>query len=162
MDEAVDGGQSHGLVWKTLAPIAEWLIGRDQHGAPLVAASDQLEQHAGFGLILADVDDVIEDPAQPAAAHQGAEYEQQFGGKRPIEATLFYDADGKLLPPLPEIVIVEGSSIDKAYSDAGIEHRVTSPQSLIAKGYCNPFLLKLATPAESDLVPGIIDARNVI
>src|SRR5438128_10628426 len=28
---------------------------------PLVAASDQLEQHTGLGLILADIDDVIED-----------------------------------------------------------------------------------------------------
>jgi hypothetical protein len=49
-------------------------------------------------------------------------------------------------------VIVEGSAIDQAYSDAGIEHRVTSTQSLIAKGYCNPFLLKLASTAQSDLV----------
>src|SRR5881227_3890125 len=31
------------------------------HQRPLVAASDQLEQHTRFGLILADVDDVIED-----------------------------------------------------------------------------------------------------
>jgi hypothetical protein len=81
-----------------------------------------------------------------------AAYEQQFGGKRLVEATLFYGADGKLLPPLPEIVVVNGSPIDRAYTDAGIEHRVTSAQSLIAKGYCNPFLLKLATPAESDLI----------
>ena len=89
---------------------------------------------------------VADRPASVAA------YEQQFGGKRLVEATLFYGADGKLLPPLPEIVIVDGSPIDQAYTDAGIEHRVTSAQSLIAKGYCNPFLLKLATPAESDLV----------
>jgi hypothetical protein len=34
---AVDGGERHGLVWKDLAPVAEWLIGGDQHGAPLVA-----------------------------------------------------------------------------------------------------------------------------
>jgi hypothetical protein len=61
MNESVDGGERHGLIWKDLAPFAERLIGCDQHGAPLVAASDQLEQHAGFGLILADVDDVIED-----------------------------------------------------------------------------------------------------
>src|SRR5213078_2099130 len=40
---------------------AERLIGGDQHRAPLVAASDQLEQHTRFGLVLADVDDVIED-----------------------------------------------------------------------------------------------------
>ena len=65
---------------------------------------------------------------------------------------MFYDADDKLLPPLPEIVIVEGSPIDQAYTGAGFDHRITSARSLIAKGYCNPFLLKLATPAESDLV----------
>jgi hypothetical protein len=81
-----------------------------------------------------------------------ADYEQQFGGKRLVEATLFYGADGQLLPPLPEIVVVNGSPIDQAYTDAGIEHHVTSAQSLLAKGYCNPFLLKLASPAEDDLV----------
>ena len=61
MDEPVDRGESHSLIWKDLAPFAERLIGGDQHGAPLVAASDQFEQHAGFGLILADVNNVIED-----------------------------------------------------------------------------------------------------
>ena len=61
MDQAVDGCQRHSLVREHLAPFTEWLIGGDQHRAPLVATSDQLEQHARFGLILADVDDVIED-----------------------------------------------------------------------------------------------------
>src|SRR5207244_929337 len=61
MDEAVDGGERHSLIGKDLAPFAERLIGGDQHRAPLIAASDQLEQHTGFGLILADVDDVIKD-----------------------------------------------------------------------------------------------------
>jgi hypothetical protein len=32
-----------------------------QHGASLVAAAYQLEQHAGFGFILADIGDVVED-----------------------------------------------------------------------------------------------------
>ena len=58
--ELGDGGERYSLISKNLAPIAEWLIGSDQHRAPLVAASDQLEQHTGFGLILADVNDVIE------------------------------------------------------------------------------------------------------
>ena len=31
MDEAVDGCQRHGLIWKHLAPVAERLIGGDQH-----------------------------------------------------------------------------------------------------------------------------------
>ena len=43
-----------------LTPFAEWLIGGDQQGAALVAATDQFEQHAGFGLILADIGDVVE------------------------------------------------------------------------------------------------------
>ena len=31
MDEAIDGGERHGLVWEDRAPFAEWLIGGDQH-----------------------------------------------------------------------------------------------------------------------------------
>ena len=31
MDEAIDGGERHGLVWEDLAPFAERLIGSDQH-----------------------------------------------------------------------------------------------------------------------------------
>ena len=31
MDEAIDGCERHGLIWKHLAPFAEWLIGGDQH-----------------------------------------------------------------------------------------------------------------------------------
>ena len=84
--------------------------------------------------------------ARPASVE---DYERQFGGKRLVEATLFYDADGKLQPPQPDIVIVDDSELDRAYTAAGIPHRVTSAQYLIAQGYCNPFLFKLApwTPA---------------
>ena len=60
MNEAINGCERHGLVGKDLAPCAEWLIGGDQHRASFVAAADQLEQHAGFGLILADIGDVVE------------------------------------------------------------------------------------------------------
>ena len=61
VDEAVDGGERHGLIGEDLAPFAEGLIGGDQHGSPLVARGDQLEQDAGLGLILGDVGDVVED-----------------------------------------------------------------------------------------------------
>ena len=79
-----------------------------------------------------------------------AEYEATFGGKRLVEAELFYNDDGTLQPPRPEIVIVEGSEIDKAYSEANIPHHVTSPASLIAQGYVNPFLKKLVPESERD------------
>jgi len=61
MDKAIDGGECHCLVGEDLAPFAERLIGRDQHRSPLVTCGDQLEQYAGFGLILGDVGDVVED-----------------------------------------------------------------------------------------------------
>jgi hypothetical protein len=31
MDETVDGGERHSLIRKNFAPLAEWLIGSDQH-----------------------------------------------------------------------------------------------------------------------------------
>jgi len=61
MDKAIDGGQRHSLVGEDLAPFSKWLIGGDQHRSTLVTCGDQLEQDAGFGLILGDVGDVVED-----------------------------------------------------------------------------------------------------
>ena len=59
--EAIDGGERHGLIREDLAPFSERLVGGDQHGTPFVARSDQLEQHAGLGLVLGDVGEVVED-----------------------------------------------------------------------------------------------------
>lgn len=46
---------------KTLPPFAERLVGGDEHRAPLIAGADELEQHAGLGLVLGDVGEIIED-----------------------------------------------------------------------------------------------------
>ena len=61
MDEAVDGGECHDLIGEDAAPFAEGLVGGDEHGAPFVARGDELEDDAGFGLVLGDVGDVVED-----------------------------------------------------------------------------------------------------
>ena len=61
MHEPVDGGERHGLIGEDFAPLAERLVGRYQHGSPLISRGDQLEQHACLGLILGDVGDVVED-----------------------------------------------------------------------------------------------------
>jgi hypothetical protein len=50
-----------GLGTKYFSPFAERLVGHDQRRTALVAHADELEQHAGLGLGLADVGDVIED-----------------------------------------------------------------------------------------------------
>ena len=61
MNQAVDDRDRHCLVREDLAPFAERLVGGDEEGSPLVAGADELKEHAGFGLVLGDVGDVIED-----------------------------------------------------------------------------------------------------
>ena len=61
MDEAVDGGDSHGFVGEDLIPAAEGLVGRDGDAAIFIAPSDQFEEDAGFSLILVGIGDVVED-----------------------------------------------------------------------------------------------------
>jgi len=80
------------------------------------------------------------------------EFEETFGGRRLVEAVLFFDENGTLLPPLDGIVIVKGSEVDRLYNEAGVQHATTPASDLLAQGYCNEFLLKLATPAELVLV----------
>ena len=61
MHQAVDGSHRHAGVWEHAVPAREWLVGRDQDAAPLVAFGDQLEQHAGLGLVLPDVRQIVQD-----------------------------------------------------------------------------------------------------
>ena len=61
VDEAVDGGEGHGGIREDLAPFAEGLVGGDQQGSPLVSGTDEFEQDAGFGLVLGDIGEVVED-----------------------------------------------------------------------------------------------------
>lgn len=76
------------------------------------------------------------------------EFEETFGGKRLTEAILAYAEDGTLLPPTKGIVIVEGSSVHRAYIEARIEVDAQPAAVLVAQGYCNSFLTKLTTPEE--------------
>ena len=76
--EAVDGRERHGLVWEDLAPFAEWLVGGNEHGAALVARADQLEEHAGLGLVLADIGDVVEDQQVILVEFRDGAFEREF------------------------------------------------------------------------------------
>jgi hypothetical protein len=58
-----------------------------------------------------------------------------------------------LQPPRPEIIIVEGSELDRVYTEANIKHAVTSAESLIAEGYVNPFLIALAPTISAEPKP---------
>ena len=57
----IDGGKGHGRIGEDLAPCSERLIGCDQAGAALVASTDELEQDGCFGLVFADIGEIVED-----------------------------------------------------------------------------------------------------
>ncbi len=61
VDETVDRGDGHRLVREDRLPGSKWLIGGDHERASLVSGGDELEQNAGFGLVLVDVGQIVED-----------------------------------------------------------------------------------------------------
>ena len=61
VDQAIDGGDHHGMVRKDLVPVGKGLIGGDQHRAAFVACPDQLEQDGCLGMVLMDIGEIIED-----------------------------------------------------------------------------------------------------
>src|SRR5947209_7350412 len=87
MDEAVDDGDRHCLVREDLAPFAEWLVGGDQEGSPLVAGADELKEHAGFGLVFGDVGEVIQDQEVEFVelGNGGFESELAAGNLQPLD-----------------------------------------------------------------------------
>src|SRR3954452_21411082 len=63
VNKPIDRRDSDGGIGEDLAPFAERLIAGDDERAALVALGDQLEQHAGLGLVFADIAEVVEDQA---------------------------------------------------------------------------------------------------
>ena len=87
VDEAVDDGERHRLVGEDLAPFAERLVGGDEQGSPLVSGADEFEQHAGFGLILGDVGEVVEDQQMVFVELGDGGFESEFaaGNLQPLD-----------------------------------------------------------------------------
>src|SRR5712691_1507075 len=79
VDEAVDDGERHRLIGEDFSPFAEGLVGGDQQGSPLVSGTDEFEQDAGFGLILADIGEVVEDQQVVLVELGDGGFESEFG-----------------------------------------------------------------------------------
>jgi hypothetical protein len=82
--------------------------------------------------------------AVPRPCVDSAEFDSRFARKLLREVTLFRDKDNKLLPPLPDDVVVAGSPQHRAFSDAGYQVEAVRAELLIDEGYENDFLKKLA------------------
>lgn len=61
MNEAVHRGERQGRIWKDPVSFTEGLVRGDDNGSSLIACGDEFEEHAGFGLVLGDVGQIVED-----------------------------------------------------------------------------------------------------
>ncbi len=136
-------------------------------GPSMAPAPKQLAPAPTYQTLDADFTPIDEEATEPTnvlmVGEEPAtveEFERTFGGKRLVEAILFYAEDGKLLPPLADIVIVEGSSAHKAYVDAGVEVDAVPAAPLVALGYRNDFLLPLAKQEDVDAAQAAAEARE--
>jgi hypothetical protein len=92
--------------------------------------------------------------AVPRVCADSAEFDARFRNKKLLrEVVVFRDSDGKLLPPLPDDVIVAGSIQARAFEDAGIIVEVVHPTTLIDEGFENDWLKALAPGHKPKFVP---------
>ena len=82
--------------------------------------------------------------AVPRPCANRNEFDKRFRKKLLRNVTLFRDTEGKLLPPLPDDVLVAGTPQARAFEDAGIEVQVVRAETLLDEGYENDWLRDLA------------------
>jgi len=80
----------------------------------------------------------------PRPCVDSAEFDRRFRGKLVREVVLFRDTEAKLLPPLPDDVVVAGTPQARAFEDAKIDVKVVRAEVLLDEGYTNEFLRELA------------------
>lgn len=82
--------------------------------------------------------------ALPHPCATTGDFDRKFRRKLLRPVTLFWDAEGKLLPPLPDDVVVAGTEQARAFEDAGITVTLVRAEELLAEDYENDFLHALA------------------
>jgi hypothetical protein len=119
-------------------------------GTPAASAARSIEGAHNFeeAFALKTPADQVRRPnntlALPRPCADSAEFDAKFRKKLLREVILFRDAEGKLLGPLPDDVIVAGTPQQRAFQDAGFEINVVHPTTLLDEGYENPWLRALA------------------
>ena len=113
-------------------------------------SSKPIEEGHGFNEAFAlthrpeDVKRPINTLAMPRPCANSDEFDARFRKKLLREVVLFRDAEGKLLPPLPDDVIVAGTPQARAFEDAGIEIKPVRAETVLDEGFENPWLKELA------------------
>lgn len=84
--------------------------------------------------------------ALPRPCANSEEFDKKFRKQLLCEVVLFRDADGKLLPPLPDDVLIVGTAQYRAFLEAGLLDgaKVMTPQAALDEDYENDWLRDLA------------------
>jgi hypothetical protein len=82
--------------------------------------------------------------AVPRPCANSDEFDKRFRKQLLRNVTLFRDTEGKLLPPLPDDVVVAGTPQARAFEDAGIEVTLVRAEALLDEGFENEWLRALA------------------
>jgi hypothetical protein len=120
-----------------------WVEGQSPKQAALPAPNN-FTQDFGLSARPSEVQRPINTLAVPRPCVDSAEFDKRFRRKLLREVTLFRDADGKLMPPLPDDVLIAGSEQARAFQDAQIPIEVVRAEVLLDEGYENDFLRALA------------------
>jgi hypothetical protein len=94
------------------------------------------------------------------------EFDKKFRKKLLREVVLFRDADNKLMPPLPDDVIVAGTPQHRAFQDAGFEINAVRAETLLDEGFENEWLREIApawkpTPKPKPVPPTEAECEEV-
>jgi hypothetical protein len=123
-----------------------WIDGSNPAQGALPAPGSGMDFNQDFGLTPSR--DQAQRPANvlalPRPCADSAEFDARFRKKLIREVVLFRDTEGKLLPPLPDDVVVAGTIQARAFEDAGIKVELVHPTTLLDEGFQNDWLYELA------------------
>ena len=125
-----------------------WIEGGAQQTPALMAPPDDANQLFGLTARPEEAQRSTNVLVAPRPCVDSQEFDKRWRRKLLREVVLFRDADNKLLPPLPDDVIVAGSIQHRAFQDAGIAVDAVHPTTLLDEGYQNDWLV--------ELVPGYV------
>jgi hypothetical protein len=121
-----------------------WIEGNTPPAALAVSAHGDINQDFGLAGPAEEAPRPTNTLALPRPCVSSEEFDKRFRKKLLRKVTLFRDVDGKLLPPLPDDVVVAGTPEARAFEDAGIEVQLIRAETLIDEGFENDFLFELA------------------
>jgi hypothetical protein len=123
---------------------AVWVEGGATQAALPAPRGDEFNQDFGLTPSREEMKRPTNTLAVPRPCADSKEFDKRFRRKLLRNVTLFYDAEGNLLPPLPDDVVVAGTRQARAFEDAGIQVQAVRAETLLDEGFENDWLRELA------------------